>query len=147
MQWLTAWCLRNNLNVAYVRCHHGCHQARQLDRQQRWWQGCVCATGSLGAALVWMVGIRDIHTKRPVWENKGAKLSEETIVSYQNIKSAFVLLSPCEPHWHLWMLDDVSEQTHHPTLPKEQTVANPERKTFILYKTESSNFICDQTFT
>lgn len=46
----------------YARCHH-VNQVGQLDRQRQGWQECEWVTGSLGAALLWMVGIRDIHTK------------------------------------------------------------------------------------
>lgn len=54
--------LKEKIIYINVGCHY-VNQVGQLDRQQRWWQACVRVTGSLSAALVWIVPIRDIHSK------------------------------------------------------------------------------------
>lgn len=77
----------------YARCHY-VNQAGQLDRQQQWWQDCVWDTGSLSAASVWMVGIRDIHTK-----GQSGRIREQSCLKRPLflIKTSRVLLSTFLP--------------------------------------------------
>lgn len=122
----------NHLYVCEVSSCQPGWTVRQAVGQRLWWQQCVWIPGSLGAALVWMVGIRDIHTKGQSERIREQSCLKRLLCLIQTSRVLLCTPLPLSLTGISERSDDVSEQTDsQPRLVwGAQTVASNWEQTF-----------------